>query len=96
LPYSLARESRRHHASRFDTGLNIGSYGFDRSDVYLNSEDESVYVFTGGTGDRIARWRSPLAWLTDEIARLKLLFDSEGKCLTSRAETVPAPQRQVQ
>lgn len=77
--------------------LVIGGYQFDGSKVCLDRQDQHVELFRptqqGWSQLPAQSWRSLDQWITQEIARLSLLFDKAGKKLADESQTVP-PQKE--
>jgi hypothetical protein len=69
--------------------LAIGCYGFDGSNIYLDRNDGQVTVFRRDADRPIASWPSTESWIESEIARLSVLFDSDGSRLAEEHHTVP-------
>jgi|ERR1700733_952155 hypothetical protein len=95
LPFNLVSAGRGGSWLNKELNLVIGFYGFDGSVPCLNREDGSISVYREKDG-LVASWDTASLWLMDEIARLSVLFDSDGNCLVDRAETVPNGMRQLQ
>jgi hypothetical protein len=69
----------------------VGSYGYDRSLVCLHRSRETVTCHYGEDFTRVRQsWVSFEQWLKDEVTRLGLLFDENGKCLVSEQMLLPA------
>lgn len=68
----------------------IGSYSYDRSLVCIHRETLSVTCYVGKDfGNVRQEWVSLGQWLTDELARLSLLFDERGVLLVEKQFTLP-------
>lgn len=76
--------------------IYIGSYGYDRSMVCINRDTEVVSCFQGVEFAKLRKtWPNLENWLIEEIRRLSILFDSDGKLLVSEDQLLPdagAPQ----
>lgn len=70
--------------------LCIGVYGLDGSRVCLNRESQSIVCFAGeDLSTRRFEWRNLEHWLTDELARLSMMFDPAGNRLVDEEELLP-------
>lgn len=92
-PYNI--ELSNYNWPPFDSKrfLAIGGYGFDGSSICIDRSDSRIYLFQRGT-QTLARepscsWLSMDEWLTNEIARLSMLFDERGKRLVDESQTLP-------
>ena len=70
--------------------LCIGSYSHDRSIFCIHRETLSVTCYVGKNFEKIRHeWAGLDHWLTDEIARLSLLFDEKGTHLVDKQFLLP-------
>lgn len=68
----------------------IGSYGLDRSEVFVEKSTGLVHCSVGKNLNRLrASWPSFQAWVEQEIARLSECFDENGIMLVEQEETLP-------
>ena len=90
-PYSLLDQKRK-SAGFGDDAIIIGTYPYDGSQVVLRNNDGAVIVFSkiGSTYKTGRAWNSATRWITEELGRLKTLFDSSGKILVDRSNTLPS------
>lgn len=71
----------------------IGSYGFDRSRVYVEKATGVIFCGTGSDLTRIrAIWPTFETWIQQEIARLCECFDECGNRLVELEELLPRCQ----
>jgi hypothetical protein len=77
-PFNIERENKSwtFHPDRL---LVVGGYKFDGSRACMDRGDGQIHVFQKGQGIPAASWASFDSWLVSEIARLRPLFDGEGK-----------------
>jgi hypothetical protein len=95
LPFNIELENRNwppHDRKRF---LAFGGYGFDGSRVCIDRVDSRIYLFQRGKETLLPTasysWQNLHEWLSSEIARLSVLFDTRGKRLVDESLTVPSP-----
>jgi hypothetical protein len=69
--------------------LVVGGYTLDGSRVCVDRSDGKAHVFQRSQRAPMASWPSLESWILDEVARLRLLFDDEGKRVGPEAETGP-------
>jgi hypothetical protein len=68
----------------------IGSYSYDRSIVCMDRRSQAVICHVGKDFGRVRhQWTSLDQWLTDELARLSLLFDERGNRLVEKDRLLP-------
>ena len=96
-PFDIAatNEEFRHHTEEARL-ICFGSYGYDRSMVCMDREDQSVICFRGTQfKDRRGTWPSLDRWLTDEVDRLTYLFNPEGRRIAQEWLLLPTETRIV-
>jgi hypothetical protein len=91
MPYDILDVNREYTDDLVASGIIlIGSYGYDRSEVYVDKSTNSAHCAVGGDlGKTRATWPSFEMWLTEEIARLSNCFDEHGNRLVELEETLP-------
>ena len=68
----------------------VGSYSYDRSIVCMDSRSQAVTCHVGKNFGRVRQeWTSLDQWLTNELARLSLLFDERGNRLVEKDRLLP-------
>ena len=91
-PFNIEWENSNYPPHDPDRLLAFGGYGFDGSTICIDRSDFRVYLFKRGDRGLVAvpsgAWDSIEHWITGEIARLSVLFDSTGKRLVDEALTV--------
>lgn len=96
-PFDIELENHNYPPHDPDQFLAFGGYGFNGAAVCIDRSDSRVYLFKRGDIGLVAEpsgaWESIEHWITSEIARLSLLFDSTGKRLVDEALTVPRESR---
>jgi hypothetical protein len=94
LPFDIETEAASYPPEDAERYFVFGGYGWDGSTVCMDRCDRSVHLFRRESGALASqsdmRWKDLEEWLTTEIARLSLLFDSVGKRLVAEVETVPS------
>jgi hypothetical protein len=78
-----------------DRLLVIGGYKFDGSRACIDRTDGQIHVFQKGRRIPAVSWASFDSWLVDEITRLRLLFDDDGKRTGPDSETGPPKSADV-
>jgi hypothetical protein len=92
-PFDIQQLNQEWPAQNPARMLAIGCYGFDGSNIYLDRNDGQITVFRRDADRPIASWPSAESWIESEIARLSILFDSNGRRLVEEHHTVPGPSR---
>jgi hypothetical protein len=70
--------------------IAIGSYSFDESLVCMERDSEEIQCFFGEDFTRQRKsWPSLDDWITQEIIRLSLFFDEEGRLLVDEEQLLP-------
>jgi hypothetical protein len=100
--YQLDRLRKTYPYNIFDTNrqffsdlsmseiIIVGSYGFDRSEVFVDKATGSVSCSVGDDLSSIrATWPSFESWLEEEIARFCEFFDESGNQLVELEDTLP-------
>ncbi len=87
-PFNIEDENESWSFHR-DRLLVVGGYQFDGSSACIDRSDGKIHVFKRKQRIPTISWPSLEFWLTNEIARLGLLFDDDGKRTGSEAETGP-------
>jgi hypothetical protein len=68
----------------------FGSYGFDRSRLYVEKESGMVSCSVGDELSRLRRtWPSFDVWLKEEIVRMSDFFDEVGNQLVEHEDLLP-------
>ena len=73
-------------AERF---ISIGGYSNDGTRTVLDRDDGSVLAMPPKGETVLHRWPTPDSWVNEELNRLSMLFDREGRILVSRERTLP-------
>lgn len=91
LPFDLRAVNQEFAMRTTDLGLLcIGSYSFDRSIICMRRKTQSVICFVGKHFSKVRmEWTSLELWLTEEIARISLLFDEKGNRLVEKDHLLP-------
>jgi hypothetical protein len=91
LPYNLVNSNREYSNNlELSNVILVGSYGYDRSEVYVERETGHVHCSIANDLTKTrATWPSFEVWLTEEIARLSDCFDEHGNRLVELEETLP-------
>jgi hypothetical protein len=87
-PFNIERENKSwsFHPDRL---LVVGGYRFDGLRACIDRTDGQIHVFQKGQRIPAVSWASFDSWLVDEITRLRLLFDDDGKRTGPESETGP-------
>jgi len=87
-PFNIGRENKSwtFHPDRL---LVVGGYRFDGSRACIDRADGKIHVFQKGQRIPAVSWASFDSWLVSEIARLRVLFDNDGKRTGPESETGP-------
>ena len=88
-PYSIVDENRNWPVKPIERFVVIGGYGYDGTRAVLDRDSGSVLAIPRKSEKALCRWPDPDAWIKEELNRLSLLFDREGKILVSREQTLP-------
>jgi len=88
LPFNIEPENAGwgHDPDRL---LVIGGYQEDGSKACMDRLTSEVFVFPRGCSDPVAAFGGLDQWLTSEIARLRTLYDREGRLFGTPEETGP-------
>lgn len=91
LPYDLIDTNAEFFKDWQSSGIIlVGSYGYDRSEVYVERSTGLVHCSVADNLRRIrASWVSFETWLEEEIGRLSECFDENGNRLVEIEETLP-------
>lgn len=90
-PYNIA-DANCAWPSDPDRLLVIGGYRFDGSSVCMDRHDLHIDVFGRNQSHQPrSSWPSLSHWITGEVRRLSILFDSRGKRLVEESQTPPPP-----
>jgi hypothetical protein len=94
-PFNIERENK---SWSFDPDrlLVVGGYRYDGSRACIDRSDGQIHVFPKGQRTPAVSWASLDSWLLGEIARLRLLFDDDGKRTGPESETGPPRSVTVQ
>jgi hypothetical protein len=97
-PFDIAgayEEFQRH--TRNAGIICIGSYGYDRSMVCMDRNEQSVICFKGTDfAERRGTWTSLTTWLNDELNRLGWMFSTDGRRLVEEQLTLPGTEQSRQ
>ena len=87
-PFNIERENKTwlFHPDRL---LVVGGYRLDGSRACIDRSDGQVHVFQKGQRIPAVSWAAFDSWLLGEIARLRVLFDDNGKRTGPESETGP-------
>jgi hypothetical protein len=87
-PFDIEQEnaSWSFHPDRL---LVVGGYSLEGSRACIDRSDGRVHLFRMKTRIPTVSWSTLDHWLTDEIARLRTLFDDNGRRIASESETGP-------
>ena len=88
-PFDIANSNQPRKLPPDRDWLCIGSYAYYRSRAMLDRENGQVHVVEQDTPRVIATWPSAELWLSEEVARLRLLFSEDGHLLTDKEYTDP-------
>ncbi len=90
-PYNIEDSNKEHFENWLSNSiLLIGSYGIDRSRVFVEKASGHVDCSFGDNLNRTrASWPSFETWITEEIHRLSECFDEYGNRLVDLEETLP-------
>lgn len=70
--------------------LCIGSYGYDRSMVCMNRNDQSIVCFKGTKfSEKRKIWSSLETWIKEELLRLSNMFSTDGHMLVAENLLIP-------
>jgi hypothetical protein len=93
LPFNIELENYNWPPADKARFLAMGGYGFDGSGVCIDRNDSKVYLFERGQQTLLPEpscsWPSLDGWLTNEIARLSMLFDNQGRRVVDESQTLP-------
>ena len=91
LPYNIIHQNQYF----FDDPVScpiwlIGSYGFDRSEVFVEKVTGLIYCSVGEDLRRQRKvWPSFERWLTEEVTRMCDFFDEHGNQLVEKEDMLP-------
>jgi hypothetical protein len=87
-PFNIERENKSwtFHPDRL---LVVGGYKFDGSRACIDRSDGRIHVFQKGQRIPAVSWARFDSWLLGEIARLRIVFDEDGKRTGPESETGP-------
>jgi len=88
-PFDIADSNQPRKLPPQGDWLCIGSYSYYRSRAMLDRENGEVHVVEQNTPRVIATWPSAELWLSEEVARLRLLFSEDGHLLVEEEYTDP-------
>ena len=90
-PFSIeqANSAGYHRRDSDPDRIWIGGYGFDGSQVCLDRRDGDIKLLPRHSERVVASWGNFESWITDEISRLSLLFDRNGKRFVDDSMTLP-------
>ncbi len=88
-PFDIADSNQPRKLPPQGDRLCVGSYSYYRSRAMLDRESGEVHVVEQNTPRVIATWPSAEVWLSDEAARLRLLFSEDGHLLADEKYTDP-------
>lgn len=88
-PFSIVDVNRSWPVEPRERFLVIGSYSYNGTRVVLDKDDGSVLAIPRQSEKLLCRWPDPDAWISDELRRLSMLFDREGRILVSMEQTLP-------
>ena len=88
-PYSLVDSNRSWDRKDRESGLVIGSYGYDGTLAVLDRADGSVFAVDRKSHRVLKIWSGANEWLTDELDRIAKLYDPKGKLTVDMRETLP-------
>jgi hypothetical protein len=91
LPYDFVDANAQHlDIVKSSAIVLVGSYGYDRSRVYVERASGKVFCCVEDNFKRIrASWASFEDWIQQEILRLSHCYDAEGNLLVSLELTLP-------
>jgi hypothetical protein len=87
-PFNIERENAtwQFHPHRL---LVVGGYAFDGSRACIDRSTGRVHLFKKKEPNPKASWPNLDHWLTNEIGRLRTLFDDNGRRIAPESETGP-------
>jgi hypothetical protein len=89
LPFNIASETRSWPVMPVERYVRIGGYGYDGTGVVLDRESGAVLAIPRKSETVARKWPDADTWINLELARLVILFDSEGKIQAANEDTVP-------
>lgn len=88
-PCSIVDENRSWPVNPIERFVTIGGYSYDGTRAVLDRDNGSVLAILRKSERVLCRWPDPDTWINEELTRLSILFDREGKILVSREQTLP-------
>jgi hypothetical protein len=88
-PYSIVDGNRSWPVKPTERFVVIGGYAYDGTRAVLDRHDGSVLALPRKSEKVLGRWPNSDSWLSEELTRLSMLFDREGKIQVPREQTLP-------
>lgn len=88
-PFSIVDENRSWPVKPIERYVAIGSCPYDGTQAVLDRNNGSVIAIPRKSEKAICRWPNPDTWIDEELKRLSMLFDREGKIRVAREQTLP-------
>ena len=89
VPFNIEEQNRDLDYSLDGEWLLIASYGYSGARVLISRLDARVIVIGESQEEQLASWDNPFSWLGNELKRLSVLFDSNGRLLADERFTEP-------
>jgi hypothetical protein len=89
VPFSIEEMNESKRFSPQSEWLLIGNYGYSGSIVLMSRADGRVVAMNQSGEKTLAAWPSVDAWLDNELKRLSVLFDPQGRLLTDERFSDP-------
>ena len=91
LPYNIIQTNQEYFSNTRESDIFVfGSYGFDRSELFIEKATGIVHCSVGDDLSRIRKtWPSFDTWITEEITRMCDFFDEEGHQLVDQEDMLP-------
>jgi hypothetical protein len=88
-PYSIVDGNRSWPVKPTERFVVIGGYAYDGTRAVLDRDDGSVLALPRKSEKVLSQWPNSDSWLSEELNRLSMLFDREGKIQVPRGQTLP-------
>jgi hypothetical protein len=88
-PFSIVDENENLSVKPRERFVAIGGYSYNGTQAVLDRDSGTVLAIPRKSDKALCQWPDTDAWINEELTRLSMLFDRNGRILVSREHTLP-------